>query len=187
MTTTVLFIEHVFAGLQASIWFVLFVFSCFGYSWVDLDIIDRYETIIAVSALSIIYPLGIFIDNIADEIFKPWNRKIRQKKLKEAGIEGNIEVMKIVKDIKDDYCKKYIEYIRVRIRISRFTALNFLLISMNSIIFVFIRFRHIQNSHFWRIIVFEIIIGVAITIISAWNWYSISNLFAKRIISFIKP
>jgi hypothetical protein len=70
MQTTELFMEHLLNGLQASIWITLLIFSYFGYEWFNLFSLKISEAMALLLLVSIVYPLGVFIDEIADSISK---------------------------------------------------------------------------------------------------------------------
>ena len=177
MTTTVLFIEHLITGFQAAVWITLFVFSLFGFDWFDLDQIKGLETIAAILVVSVVYPLGVFIDNIADDIFKPWNRKIRNKYVR----DESLSVRKLLITTKDETLASYLGYVRTRIRISRSAALNFALITVASVILTFTRLQAALGSSFWKLTIFELVVGPILTIIAIWSWFRITQTFAKQV------
>ena len=78
MNTTDIFIEHLIAGVQVGVWLLLLFLSVFGYEWVNIEQIQQMQLILAVILLPFIYPLGIVVDNIADEILQPLHRRIRK-------------------------------------------------------------------------------------------------------------
>lgn len=182
MTTTVLFIEHLITGLQSFIWLLLLTFSITGYSWFRFDLFKGFELFISFIALAIIYPIGIFIDNIADDLFKKWSLKIRDKIMSKEKVEyESLTVMKILYHSNDDFLKNYLGYIRTRIRISRSTALNFLIITILSVIFTITRLNNLKVINLWGLIIIEIFIGLLIVMISTISWYRITQVFAKQI------
>lgn len=182
MTTTVLFIEHLITGLQSFIWLSLLTFSITGYNWFRFDLFKGFELFISFIALAIIYPIGIFVDNIADDLFKKWSKKIRDKIMSKEKVEyESLTVMKILYHSNDEFLKNYLGYIRTRIRISRSTALNFLIITILSVLFTIIRLNNLRATQFLELIIIETFIGVLIVIISIISWYRITQVFAKQI------
>jgi len=183
MATTVLFVEHLITGLQAAVWIVLIVLSCFGFDWVRLDAVKEFESVIIVLLLSFVYPIGLFVDNFTDAILKKWSNKIRDQRMKKENFEGgSLVIMKVLKDIDDDYLKSYIGYVRTRIRISRSTALNFALITITSLVFTSTRLTNLPRPQFILLLGFEAIAGLAITILALLSWRSITNTFARQIV-----
>jgi len=182
MTTTVLFIEHLITGLQSFIWLAILTFSITGYNWFRFDLFKGFELFISFIALAIIYPIGIFIDNIADDLFKRWSKKIRDNVMSKEKVEyESLTVMKILYHSNDEFLKNYLGYIRTRIRISRSTALNFLIITILSVLFTIIRLNNIKTIQFGGLIFIEVFIGLLIVIISIISWYRITQVFAKQI------
>jgi hypothetical protein len=177
MSTTVLFVEHLITGFQAAVWISLLVFSAFGYEWVDLNKYKDFTTLIGILVISFIYPIGVFVDNVSDELLKSWNRKIREKYIG----DKTKSARKLLTITDDDAFAEYLGYVRTRIRISRSTFLNFLLITLTVVIFTATRLQVVCGSEFWKVIVFEIIVGFFITIFALANWHKISHTFAKQI------
>lgn len=70
MTTTALLIEHLIGGMHALVWFALIVLTLFGFHWIDIDKLKGTEAFVLPLLLAIAYPFGVFIDNLADDIFK---------------------------------------------------------------------------------------------------------------------
>jgi hypothetical protein len=183
MATTVLFVEHLITGLQAAVWIGLIIFSCFGFDWVKLDVVKDFESVAIVLLLSFVYPIGLFVDNFADAILKNWSERIRDQRMKKENLEGgSLLIMKVLKDIDDDYLKAYIGYVRTRMRISRSTAVNFALITITSLIFTSTRLTTLPQSQFILLLAFEVIAGLAITTLALLSWRSITNTFARQIV-----
>jgi hypothetical protein len=175
MSTTVLFVEHLITGFQATVWTSLLVLSVFGYEWVDLNKYKDFIAIVTMLVISFIYPLGVFVDNTSDELLKSWNRKIREKCIE----DKTLSARKLLTITDDDAFAEYLGYVRTRI--SRSTFLNFLLITLTAIIFTATRLQVVCGSDFWKVIVFEIIVGSFIKIFALANWHKISHTFAKQI------
>ncbi len=136
MSTTVVFVEFLIAGMQASVWLVLIFFSIFG-----LEPISRVSAIVhdfsALSTLVLIalwYTLGIIIDQIGNVIFTllnipsvlargafiRWlldNRPVLTARTAVLAEAGNVAA--------------FLDYNRSRIRIMRATTLNFCMIEIS--------------------------------------------------------
>lgn len=182
MTTTVLFIEHLITGLQAGLWLTLFLLSFFGYEPFNLERIRGYETIVAVVLLSLIYPLGLFIDNIADDFFSKWSEKIRDERIQsEKQIKNRPPtVLELLMLVNDEFLVEYMGYIRTRIRICRSAVFNFGLITLASVVFTVSRLSDVAGNLLWKILVFEIVVGLLITALALRSWYQVSDTFAKQ-------
>ncbi|MFQ5752801.1 MAG: hypothetical protein ACE5HI_12465 [bacterium] len=183
MKTTVLFVEHLITGIQASVWIVLLVFSFFGYDWISLDGLKNFATIGTLLVLSVIYSIGVFVDDLADRLLKRWSERIRDRRMVEEDISGeSLSIMKTLKEIDNEFLSNYIGYIRSRIRISRATFFNFSLITVSAVVFTCIQLDEISPQLFWKLVIFEIIIGMAIAVAALLSWLSITNTFAKQVI-----
>ena len=63
MSTTLLFVELLIAGIQVVVWLVLLVLCVFGYQWaaaLPFTLLSEWQALIAVIVLSFVYVLGIF-------------------------------------------------------------------------------------------------------------------------------
>ena len=161
MNTTDIFIEHLIAGVQVGVWLLLLFLSVFGYEWVNIEQIQQMQLILAVILLPFIYPLGIVVDNIADEILQPLHRRIR-------------------KSVVGDKASQ-LDYIRRRIRISRSTFINMIIITITSVIFTIGRLQDKLNGDFYKALIFEIIIG-SVFIYLSWNsWADFTTTQYKRV------
>src|SRR3954466_1712965 len=126
MSTTALFVDLLIIGIQVATWLILLIFTVFDYRWFSLEYIKGSETAIAVMLLPMFYPIGIFIDNLADYVLHSWRDDIRKK----SGLDEDQTITKLLTTLKDDKLSEYFDYVRIRIRISRSSALNFMLITI---------------------------------------------------------
>src|SRR5688500_14525156 len=79
MAVSIIFVEILFAGLQASIWLALFLAAIFGTSWIDWNALKGWETLATLIVLGLSYALGVLIDRVADSLFSPLDHKLRRK------------------------------------------------------------------------------------------------------------
>lgn len=181
MSTTALVIEHLITGLQAAIWLSLLVLTAFGWKWINLLVLKDFTTIFTFVGLATVYPIGIFVDELADFAFKPWMKRIRKRRFRLEGFDPDdldLTTMNLLQKTDDEFLKSYFNYIRIRIRVSRSTALNFALITITALIFTTARFRYSQG--FVLIVFTEIFVGILLTALSAWVWCEVSDTFAKQ-------
>lgn len=181
MSTTALVIEHLITGLQAAIWLSLLVLAAFGWNWINLSVLKDFTTILTFVGLATVYPIGIFVDELADFAFKPWMKRIRKRRFRLEGFDpGNLDLttMNLLQRTDDEFLKSYFNYIRMRIRVSRSTAINLALITITSLIFTIVRFRHSQG--FALIIFIEVSVGILLTALSVWVWCEVSDTFARQ-------
>ncbi len=183
MKTTALLIEHLITGIQAAVWIALIAVSYFGPAQLKLDAIKGFEAVAALLVLSIVYPVGVFVDNLADFLLKNWSEKIRDKRMHAENLQGSsLVIMKVLKDTDDDYLKAYISYIRTRMRISRSTAFNFALITISALVFTVTRLNSLPHQQFWQLVMFEAVVGTIITVSALLSWRSITKTFAKQVV-----
>lgn len=181
MSTTALVIEHLITRLQAAIWLSLLVLTAFGWNWINLSVLKDFTTILTFVGLAAIYPIGIFVDELADFVFKPWMKRIRRKRFRLEGFDPDdldLTTMSLLQQTDDEFLKTYFNYIRMRIRVSRSTALNLVLITVAALFFTTVRFSHSQS--FTLIIFVVIFIGTLLTVLSAWVWREVTDIFAKQ-------
>ena len=99
----------------------------FNFNWFHFDFSKLLSPIVVISLAPIVYPVGLFIDEVADFLSEPGKKKIK----KDEGISDNsLNGFKLLFLTKDEWLRKYFDYVRIRIRLSRSTALNFLIIAI---------------------------------------------------------
>ncbi|KKQ34482.1 MAG: hypothetical protein US52_C0057G0003 [candidate division WS6 bacterium GW2011_GWA2_37_6] len=177
MNTTDIFIEHLIAGVQVGVWLLLLFLSVFGYEWVNIEQIQQMQLILAVILLPFIYPLGIVVDNIADEILQPLHRRIRKSVVG----DKDISTARLMLRLQSEHTASQLDYIRRRIRISRSTFINMIIITITSVIFTIGRLQDKLNGDFYKALIFEIIIG-SVFIYLSWNsWADFTTTQYKRV------
>jgi len=92
-----------------------------------------------VVALAIVYPLGVLIDHLADRILTSQHLQIRSRVT--AG--STITILELLLKAKDGRLTNYFDYLRIRIRISRSTMLNFTIIAIVLPIYLYLRLSHL--------------------------------------------
>ena len=178
MSTTALFIELLITGLQATIWLTLFVLCFLGFDWINLERLKGFELMMATILLPIVYPTGVFVDYLADQLFRPWELKIRESFI----LDKTQTALKLLMQSKDPSLASHFGYIRSRIRISRSSALNFALITVTSVIFTITRCRDLPRFPFWRVILLEIALGTSLAVLAALAWRHINRSFFKWVV-----
>ena len=179
MSTTAVIIEHLISGLQAILWVFLLVLAVFGYEWVPLEQVKSISPEVTVVAFAIVYPIGIFFDEVADRVFHPWTNKIRQSRLQREGLkaeDGDITAFYLLQRTDDEFLRSYFNYIRMRIRISRSAAFNFGLTTFLAVVFTSLRL-----SVGWKVIAMELFLGSSLTLLAVFAWYRFSDTFVKQI------
>jgi hypothetical protein len=178
MSTTALFIELLITGVQAAIWLALLILCLLGFDWINPERLKGFEVALAVVLLPIVYPAGVFIDNLADRLFRPWELKIREA----YNLKKTQSALKLLMQTKDQSLASHFAYIRSRIRISRSSTFNFALMTIASVVFTAVRLRGVPRFPFWRMLLLEILIGLSLTAMSALAWRHINHSFFKWIV-----
>jgi hypothetical protein len=148
MSTTNLFVELIVIGVSAFTWFVLTIFSAFGYAWVPKDLL--FSPSAAVPILAVIYVLGIISDRIADTVFH-W---IWSDDLRESYFQNRVEYYNARGLIltRSERLSDLLEYGRSRLRICRGWAFNLILIAISFNTFLWMNLS--DKSTTWPISIF---------------------------------
>lgn len=177
MSTTLLFVELLIAGFQVIVWFVLLLFSVFGYDWVfriQTQVFNGWQLLLSVIALAFVYVLGILFDKLADIIFSKWDRAIGEKRFgKNAPYVFARDRFQIGRDNTQLY--HHFEYIRSRLRIARASSVNFAITTIMAVIFVVTRLQNIPNL--FVLLFFIIVVGCLLTYLAVLTWYKLSNTY----------
>lgn len=183
MSTTALVIEHLITGLQSTIWLALLILTVFGWNWINLKLLEDLLPVITFIGLATVYPIGIFVDEVADFIFTPWMKRIRDKRFKQEEMDPDdleVTIMNLLRKTDDEFLKTYFNYIRMRIRVSRSTSLNLVLILISAFLFTLTRLTHLKN--YSLLMSTLIIVGILSIALSIWVWYKVSDTFSKQTI-----
>ncbi len=178
MSTTAIVIEHLISGIQAFLWLSLFLLTVFGVDWINLEYLKDYATQLSIAALSIVYPIGILIDEVADCFLKKWSHRIKSTRLQKEGVTAkkeDVSVFLLLQATKDNFLTSYFNNVRMRIRISRSSAFNFFALSVAVITFTILR-----SSYSWETVLIEIVVGFFLTSLAFWGWYRVTDTFAKQ-------
>jgi hypothetical protein len=178
MSTTALFIELLITGVQAAIWLTLLILCLLGFDWINPERLKGFELTLTVVLLPIIYPAGVFIDNLADRLFRPWELKIREP----YNLKKTQTALTLLMRTKDQSLASHFSYIRSRIRISRSSAFNFALMTIASVAFTVVRLRSVPKFPFWRTLLLEIIVGSSLTALASLAWLHINHSFFKWVV-----
>ena len=120
MKTTQLLIEHLISGVQGLVWLVLLAMILIGPDFLVYLSLESYQAIILTVLISVVYPWGIIIDNLADQLLKARAKHIR------ASIPGGSQSTRnLLTQLKDESLNEYVSYLRTRIRVSQLIRLQF--------------------------------------------------------------
>lgn len=177
MNTTNLFVELVVIGVGTLFALILTVMSIFGYRWISWEQIASSTMLIPL--LSITYLLGIVIDRISDQVFRSWNRRLRQNNF--TSNDEYHEARTYVYQFASERIISLFLYGRSRLRISRAWSLNCILLAITFPLFVWTRLSQIPYNTRISITIFSIILFVIGAIATCFTWRKLANNDYKRL------
>lgn len=170
MNTTSVLIEFLISGLQFCLAVVLILFSfVFDFRALPADELKGAELPLAAVLLPIAYPVGVFVDNLADRFGRKYSLRWRTAELSDPAQS----VMAIQMITRDPFLKDYFEYCRIRIRISRSSVLNFAVLTTGVVAFTASNFYTVPRV--WLVILAELLIGSCFTILALYSWSKITK------------
>lgn len=178
MGTTSLFVDLLIIGIQVAAWLVLLVLSLFGFHWIDPGQVKGWEATIGILLLSIVYPIGVFVDHLADALLSGWRKRIRDKYIK----DKSRTVMDLLMAAKDDKLSAYYDYLRIRIRISRSSVFNFAIIAVLFPIFVAVRLGGVAGMPISLLAVVVAVGSAAIAGVALYTWVSLTHGFYEKLV-----
>lgn len=170
MSTTLLFVELLIAGIQVVVWFVLLILTVFGYEWIfafPAEALRDWQLLITAVILSFVYVLGILFDRLADLMFSKWDRSIGRQRFPDAPHSFSVVRFQITKD--NEYLNHQFEYTRSRLRIARASSLNFALTTILGLVFVATRLQGAEN--YSKLLIFIAVSGIFLTSLAIITWY----------------
>jgi len=162
MSTTLLFIELLIAGVQASVWIVLFLLAFSGVGWLAqlrADVLADWSALLTVVYLSFTYATGIIIDRAADRLFHAQYKKIGRRILPDN--PRSVPAMRFALTRENDPLNAHFEYTRTRMRIARASALNFGLITLGALVFIALQAEGLGLAPAWRYALVVFLVGAA--------------------------
>lgn len=176
MSTTLLFVEILLIGLQSAVWIIFLVLVLWGNDFLKLlenVWLSDINIAIGLIIISFLYTIGIFVDRLADTIFERWYSSLKNKifpNRKTPTQKMRFELSKSNPELANN-----MYYARSRIRIARASAINFLLITILSLIYVITRFPVSASRN--TLAIYIIIIGALLTTSIIWAWKKLSVSF----------
>lgn len=163
MSTTSLFVELVVIGVGAAVWLALAVLSVFGCAWLPPPSSIALPAL--VPALALMYVLGIVVDRIADDLFQPWDGRLRWKRFRAA--DDYQRARTIVYD-QSDSLRDWFQYNRSRLRICRGWVINSLLCILSANAFIWLQ---MDGGPRWAVSLFTTVALALLTagLCSAWH------------------
>lgn len=174
MSTTLIFAELVIIGLEVALWLCILALNVFGYKWlqnIKVVQVTDWQALVMMGLLSLIYVLGILFDRVADSLFLRWDIRLRDKLL--SGYAVPIGVMRFEVCKHNKHLNQQFEYTRSRMRIARASSLNFGLITLLIVIFIFTRLEGVSSAERWGYTAFTFLVGGLLTVVAIYAWYKL--------------
>ena len=178
MSTSTLFVDLLIIGIQVAVWLALLLLSLFGFQWIDFSQAKGWETVIGSLLLSLVYPIGVFVDNLADTLLTGWRTKIRDRYIN----DKSQTAMHLLMTAKDNNLATFYAYLRIRIRISRSSALNFAVIAVLFPVFAFLRLDGWAGRSVWFVAVSVALASAAVSALALYTWYILTHIFYVRLV-----
>lgn len=179
MDTTLLFAELLIAGTQVTFWLLILLLTLFGYSWIQVQGLADWQSLVVVLFLAFSYTLGVVFDRFADAVFGPWNRRLKNKMMPNPPLPIVAMRFEIGKD--NEYLNRQFEYTRSRMRIARASAINAVLITISGIAFVWVRIQGMTRGDKVGLCVALFIIGACIASLCAFAWRNLMRTYLKLV------
>ncbi len=176
MRTTALVVEHLIVGSQTVVAIVFLLASLHGYEWLLLPA-PAYQLLTLVFSLLIAYPLGIFIDELADRAFQQYTRSIRKK----YDHREERKAFELLIRLKEKSTTQYFHYLRSRIRIARSSVLNFLLLTIASVLFTLTQLAPTLGGQLTKVVITQLIVGLLLSLLAFFCLGHFTETFARKV------
>lgn len=167
MTTTALFVELVVIGAGAMFWLGLLILNAVDAYWLDWE--RAISIPVLIMLLPVTYTIGIIVDRLSDRIFRRWDGPICDSIFEKR--EDYHRARTYVYTHATREIVNLFEYGRSRLRVCRSWSLNFAVLAIMALIFLWSRLDNIAASTRAGIslIVFLLLITAAISSWYAWR------------------
>jgi hypothetical protein len=156
MSTTAAILELLVIGVQALVWMGLLVCSIFGFGWASESWFVAYKdyaTVLGIAVLCFAYPLGVAVDEFADEVvFRRPYLRMRHR------ITGKPSIFLLLMDPKAAGARWYFDYTRTKIRLVRSSCVNCWLIAICGALLVH---RQQLGGNGWIGVIWATAVGLA--------------------------
>jgi len=179
MATTAIFAEILIVGLQALVWLVLASVAILGVPSVDVSSLEGWEGLITLAILAVAYALGIVVDRVADSVFDPFDRLLREKHIPSSPLSVPEMRLRIMSE--SEGMASFLDYVRSRVRIARSTAFNCALIVGAAILLDLRREATVGGlvRHEW--LVLTMVVGAALSALALFAWVRITKTYNWRL------
>ena len=179
MNTTLIFAELLIIGLEGGIWLSFIFLSIFGlnaFSWM-LNLMKEWQVPAFALVVGLLYVVGVIIDRTADSFFRKAETKVGDEIVSDLPV--SIPVMRFSLGTQNDFLNQQLEYTRTRMRIVRASMLNFPMIAISLLIFLFTHRMDIDSNLQLKYIVVIVTAGIIFTYGSYRTWRSLIRAHLK--------
>ncbi|MFI5176486.1 MAG: hypothetical protein ACHQKY_16625 [Terriglobia bacterium] len=180
MTTTTLFVELVVIGLHSILWIGMVILAFVGFRNVPWEKLLTLN--LALPGLAVTYVLGIVIDRLADLAFISRDHRLRKMHPLENLPPFLTMRFHILSKSKDTY--EQLEYTRSRLRIARAAILNFTLLTLSALLFVWLRSGGTRSLQYRLLASLGIVVvGFLLTYFSYESWVALTKTYTSSVIA----
>ena len=141
ISSTELLVEHIISGILAVIWILGLAFIIIEIDINFLKSLENHKALLAFIFIPIAYPLGIFIDTLADQLLQKKGKNIKKT------IGLSMSKTELIHRLKDENIRDYFTYTRFKTRVIRSSMLNFLMIAIFCSLLIFIKGTELGISY----------------------------------------
>ncbi len=171
LSTTELFVEHIISGILSLVWIIAIMLCFTGIDTSILPVIHDFWGLFAVVTTAIAYPVGIFVDTFADKLLAGWNQKIKRQ----YDPKNEINLLTLIRNMKDTNITNYFTYNRFKTRIARSSFINFAMIGIAGALFIIFRGASIGINQPVNISVVIFIFSIVLSATALFLWKEIAN------------
>ena len=178
LSTSELLVEHIISGILSLVWIIAIVLCVVGIDPKMIEVTQRYWGLLAVVTTAIAYPIGIFVDTVADKILHRRDNRIKEK----YGLTPDQNLMNFFQKTTTNTSNTihYFTYNRSKTRVARSSFLNFALIAIAGALFVFIRGNSMGIENVVKIGLTTFILFAALSFTAFVLWREIANTVHRR-------
>lgn len=171
LSTTELFVEHIISGILSLVWILLVVFSMVGLEPGWIPVIKDLWGLFAVVSTAVAYPIGIFIDTLADKFLSRRSDAIKQA----SGLPAGFSIIHLVHRLKDDNIRSYFTYNRFKTRVARSSFINFAMIGISGAVFIAIRGASLGMTDPLKVALILCALFSGLSLTALYLWREIAN------------
>jgi hypothetical protein len=180
MTTTTLFVELVVIGLHSILWIGLVILAFVGFRNVPWEKLLTLN--LALPGLAVTYVLGIVIDRLSDLACISKDHHLRKSHPMEHLPPFLSMRFYVLHKSKDTY--EQLEYTRSRLRIARAAILNFTLLTLSALLFVWLRSGGTRSLQYRLVASLGIVVvGFLLTYFSYESWVALTKTYTSSVIA----